>query len=122
VHGDLWLGNVLWSQSDRITAVIDWDCAGRGPAGVDLGSARMDAVTAYGHGAEDDVLRGWEREAGRPADDVAHWDVIACLSTPPDMGWFTTAVQQQGRTDLTAELLVERRDDFLERALAALEA
>ena len=80
----------------------------------------MDAATAYGDGAEGDVLRGWEREAGAPARDLARWDVVAALCTPPDMGWFTTAIQQQGRNDLTRELLVERRDAFLERALGEL--
>ena len=120
VHGDLWMGNTMWSADNRLVAVIDWDCAGRGPAGVDLGSTRLDAATAYGDGAEKDILRGWEREAGRAADDLARWDIVAALCTPPDMGWFATATQGQGRPDLTRELLVERRDAFLERALAEL--
>lgn len=112
----------MWAPGGLLAAVIDWDCAGRGPAGVDLGSARLDATTAFGDSAEDDVLRGWEGEAGRAANDVARWDVVAALCTPPDMGWFATAVQGQGRPDLTRELLVERRDAFLERALAQLGA
>ncbi len=120
VHGDLWMGNVMWAADDQLAAVIDWDCGGRGPAGVDLGSARLDAATAYGDGAEDDVLHGWEREASRPADDLARWDVVAALCTPPDMGWFTAAIQQQGRPELTPELLIERRDRFLTRALDEL--
>ena len=120
MHGDLWMGNTLWTDDHLLAAVIDWDCAGRGPAGVDLGSARLDALTAYGEGAEDDVLRGWEGEAGHAADDVARWDVVAALCTPPDMGWFTTAIQGQGRPDLTREVLVERRNAFLESALNEL--
>jgi|SRR5450432_741593 len=31
VHGDLWHGNTLW-DGDELTAVLDWDCAGVGPA------------------------------------------------------------------------------------------
>ena len=122
VHGDLWMGNAMWAADGLLAAVIDWDCAGRGPAGVDLGSARLDAATAYGDRAEDDVLRGWENQTGHAADDLARWDVVAALCTPPDMGWFTTAVQQQGRPDLTRELLLARRDAFLERALSELGA
>jgi phosphotransferase family enzyme len=30
VHGDLWHGNTLWDDG-RLTAVLDWDCAGVGP-------------------------------------------------------------------------------------------
>jgi aminoglycoside phosphotransferase (APT) family kinase protein len=33
VHGDLWYGNTLWDDG-RLTAVLDWDCAGVGPAGI----------------------------------------------------------------------------------------
>jgi hypothetical protein len=38
---------------------------------------------------------------GRPAEDVAYWDAVAALSTPPDMGWFAKAIADQGRRDLT---------------------
>ena len=47
VHGDLWLGNTLWDDG-RLAAVLDWDCAGVGPAGIDLGSLRCDAAWCYG--------------------------------------------------------------------------
>jgi aminoglycoside phosphotransferase (APT) family kinase protein len=116
VHGDFWQGNTLW-EGDTLSAIVDWDCAGVGPAGVDLGSLRCDAALCFGRDAADDVLRGWEQEAGRPADDVAYWDVVAALSTPPDMGWFVSALGGQGRTDLTQDVMLTRRDLFLGAAL-----
>ena len=116
VHGDLWQGNALWS-GDSLSAVVDWDCAGAGPAGVDLGSLRCDAAFCFGLKAADDVLHGWEECAGRPAEDVAYWDVVAALSTPPDMAWFPEAIGGQGRPDLTREVLLERREEFLRAAL-----
>ena len=119
VHGDLWQGNAIW-DGDDLVAVIDWDCAGSGPAGVDLGSLRCDAATAFGVAAADDVLAGWQDAAERPADDVAYWDVVAALSTPPDMGWFVETIKSQGRSDLSRDVLVERRDDFLRAALETL--
>ena len=120
VHGDLWQSNVLW-DGDTLAAVLDWDCAGRGPAGVNLGSLRCDAALCFGTEAVGDVLDGWQDHAGRPADDVAYWDVVAALSTPPDMGWFPQTFVDQGRPDLTAEVLVERRDRFLAAALDILD-
>jgi hypothetical protein len=57
---------------------------------------------------------------GRPAPDLAHWDVVAALSTPPDMGWFPSAIAGQGRSDLTREVLLRRRDEFLRFALSGL--
>jgi aminoglycoside phosphotransferase (APT) family kinase protein len=120
VHGDLWQGNALW-LGDTLTGLVDWDCAGAGPPGVDLGSLRCDAAVCFGLEAADDVLAGWEEAAGRPAADVAHWDVVAALSTPPDMGWFVGAIAGQGRPDLSQDDLVRRRDAFLQAALDRLD-
>jgi len=66
------------------------------------------------------VLRGWEEQAGRAAADVAYWDTVAALATPPDIGWFPAAIADQGRPDLDRVLVLERRDSFLRQALAYL--
>jgi aminoglycoside phosphotransferase (APT) family kinase protein len=121
VHGDLWYGNTLWDDG-RLTAVLDWDCAGVGPAGIDLGSLRCDAAWCHGGEAAGHILRGWEAEAGRPASDVAYWDAVAALASPPDMGWFPVSMALQGRPDLTREVMLERRDAFLDAALSRLAA
>ena len=121
VHGDLWHGNTLWDH-DQLTAVLDWDCAGVGPAGIDLGSLRCDAAWCHGVEAAGHILRGWEAEAGRPASDVPYWDAVAALASPPDMGWFPVSMAAQGRPDLTREVMLERRDAFLGAALSRLAA
>jgi hypothetical protein len=69
-----------------LTGLVDWDCAGAGAPGVDLGSLRCDAAICYGLSAPDHVLAGWEQAAGQAAEDVAYWDVVGALATPPDMG------------------------------------
>ncbi len=119
VHGDLWHGNTLW-DGGKLTAVLDWDCAGVGPAGIDLGSLRCDAAWCHGADAAEHILRGWEAEAGRPASDIPYWDAVAALASPPDMGWFPMAMADQGRPDLTREVMLERRDAFLDAALGRL--
>lgn len=119
VHGDLWHGNTLWA-GDRLTGLVDWDCAGVGHPGVDLGSLRCDAVLFTGRpDAADEVLAGYEAVAG-PAPDVARCDVVAALATPPDLGWFVGAAHDQGRTDLDRATLLARRDAFLRAALDRL--
>jgi aminoglycoside phosphotransferase (APT) family kinase protein len=119
VHGDLWYGNTLWSDGN-LTGLVDWDCAGAGAPGVDLGSLRCDAAICYGMQAPAHVLRGWEQAAGHAAEDVAYWDVTAGLATPPDMGWFSAAISAQGRPDLDRATLIHRRDTFLLQALDLL--
>ena len=34
-HGDYWAGNVLWRRG-RLAAIVDWDSAALGPAGLDV--------------------------------------------------------------------------------------
>jgi hypothetical protein len=102
--------------------VLDWDCAGVGPAGIDLGSLRCDAAWCHGAEAAGHILRGWEAEAGRPASDVPYWDAVAALASPPDMGWFPVSMAAQGRPDLTREVMLGRRDAFLDAALGQLAA
>jgi aminoglycoside phosphotransferase (APT) family kinase protein len=70
VHGDLWQGNTLWWRGSY-TGMIDWDCAGAGSPGIDLGSLRLDAALFFGLPAADVLLDGWRRAAGRPAEQVA---------------------------------------------------
>lgn len=119
VHGDLWQGNTMWAGG-RLSAVLDWDCSGVGSYGVDLGSARCDAAVMYGPEFAADVLAGWQEASGRPAEHVAYWDVVAALSTPPQMAEFVEPIQGQGRTDLDQPVLAERRDAFLRAALDQL--
>jgi aminoglycoside phosphotransferase (APT) family kinase protein len=119
VHGDLWQGNTIW-HDDELTAVIDWDCAGAGHPGVDIGSPRCDVAVMFGVATADAVLAGWQERAGRAADDVAYWDVVAALSTPPDLAGWESVIQDQGRPDLTAAILTDRRDEFLLAALDQL--
>ena len=116
VHGDLWAGNFLWRDGTHV-ATIDWEAAGAGSAGVDLGSLRLDAALLYDQSAADEVQAGWESAAGRRATDVAYWDLVAALDTSADMSGAAATVQQAGRPDLTDAGLARRRDAFLHTAL-----
>jgi aminoglycoside phosphotransferase (APT) family kinase protein len=122
LHGDLWQGNTLWRE-EELTAIIDWDCAGVGHPGIDLGSARLDAMLMFASEAADTVLRSYQQHSrDRPSRlrDLAYFDIIAALATPADMQLWNELAAGQGRPDLSAEVLVARRDAFLERALYRL--
>ena len=122
VHGDLWQGNTLW-DGDTLTGIVDWDAAGAGHYGVDLGSLRCDAAVFFGQQAAAEVLTGWRQASEGGAPDphvVAYWDVVASLSTPPDMAGWLPALTGQGRTDLDAQTVTDRRDTFLRSALRQL--
>jgi len=102
VHGDLHAAQTLWHGA-RLTAIVDWDSAGCGHPGVDLGSLRLDAALHFGPTAPEEIVQGWQEVAGTRAGDTAYWDVVAALQTAADVGDQTSA-----------------RDEFLQSALDRL--
>jgi hypothetical protein len=112
----------MW-DGDKMTAMVDWDAAGAGHFGVDLGSLRCDAAIFFGLDAADEVLTGWQQASDRDAPDsqvIAYWDVVAALSNPPDMADVLHAFHGQGRADLDAATVNDRRETFLRTALNRL--
>lgn len=123
VHGDLWQGNTMW-EGDTVTGLIDWDTAGAGHFGVDLGSVRCDVAVFFGQWAADVVLEGWlasSQSSGVDPWSLAFFDVVAALSTQPDMAAWLPVFADQGREDLAATAITERRDTFLRDALNRLD-
>ena len=119
VHGDLWQGNTLWT-ADTFVGMVDWDAAGAGHPGVDLGTLRCDAAVVFGLPATAEILRGWREATGRPAEATAYWDLVAALTTPTDMARWLPVAHHHGRADLTTATLNTRRDAFLRAALDQL--
>jgi fructosamine-3-kinase len=120
VHGDLWLGNVVWDLTHRVVGVVDWGAAGVGHPGIDLASARLDATLMYGQEAADLVLLGWKRRARTEMEvhTLAYWDAKAGINTPADMR--LPVYGQYGRGDLSSALAASRRDTFVRDALRVL--
>lgn len=116
VHGDLWQGNTVWA-GDALVGMVDWDAAGVGHPGVDLGTLRLDAAILYGLPAAAEVLEGWRRQTGQAVDAMAYWDLVAALTTPTDMGQWLPVAHDHGRVDLDEATLTDRRDAFLRAAL-----
>jgi aminoglycoside phosphotransferase (APT) family kinase protein len=108
VHGDVWPGNVIWTD-DGVAVLIDWKTAGVGAPGVDLGGIRNQLAIMFGPEAPGLVLDGWERATGTKASDVAYWDAVAALNTRT---YLDDEYQSPGAAD--------RRDAFLRAALANL--
>jgi aminoglycoside phosphotransferase (APT) family kinase protein len=131
VHGDLWQGSTLWT-GDSCSGMIDWDAAGAGSPGIDLGTLRSDAALFFGSSplapgeltAADEVLAGWQQAAGRPAEHIAYWDVAAALCAVGDMAYCLPGdlLGEVGRPELDAAMLTGRRDAFLAPALDELDS
>jgi len=119
VHGDCWQGNMMW-RDGVFVGFVDWESAGRGPAGIDLGYLRMDVAVQFGPERVEAVLAGWlDADETSPAD-LAYWDVVAGLCTPADLRDWVPVLAAAGRVDLDASIVSARRDRFLADALAQL--
>lgn len=75
IHADAWLGNALRSADGRL-ALIDWECAGLGPAVLDLGSLVLHAHYAVPDYRPDSVrmatlLDGYRAQRRPTRDEVA---------------------------------------------------
>ncbi len=105
VHGDVWPGNMAWTNETSCT-LIDWKTAGVGNPGVDIGELRKQIAITYGLTATAAIVHGWEQASGTSATNLAYWDAVAALNTP---------------TTLFSTLATARRDAFLQAALNRLE-
>jgi aminoglycoside phosphotransferase (APT) family kinase protein len=110
VHGDLCGDNTVWTQ-DAFVGIIDWEGAGAGHYGVDLGNLRFEETLHFGLSAAAEVLEGWQQATGQEATRIAYWDLVAALNTPADLVRWAPGLP--GAT--------ERRDAFLRAALDRLD-
>jgi aminoglycoside phosphotransferase (APT) family kinase protein len=108
-HRDFWPGNVLWRR-DRVSGIVDWTHACRGPAAVDVAHCGANIAWLFGVDAADEFARryGTVEELSRfQLLEVAGWGL-----EPADVWRWHDA----GRTDLSFALMTERVDEFVTRA------
>ncbi len=87
VHVDYWMGNVLW-HGQQVAAVIDWEEASYGDPNFDLGYCRMDMfLSGMGKAAADELLTVYEAEMGRPAQNLALWELAAAPRPMHSPSW-----------------------------------
>ncbi len=117
IHRDYHPANLLWTDH-RVSGVIDWANACRGPAGIDVSWCRRNLASMYGVRAADAFLQAYQRLAGSSSQYHPFWDLLSILdgmSDPPSIypPWLLFGLQ-----NLTNALLKEREEEFLASILA----
>ncbi|MBL0385149.1 aminoglycoside phosphotransferase family protein [Tumebacillus sp. ITR2] len=112
LHRDYHPTNVLW-QNGRVSGVVDWVNACRGPAGVDVGHCRLNLALLIGQEAADRFLDEYQKLAGPSFTYEPYWDLISLLEWLPNppavyQGWVDLGI-----THLTAPLMKERYEHLL---------
>jgi aminoglycoside phosphotransferase (APT) family kinase protein len=116
-HGDYQHFNLLW-QRGRLTGVVDWVSAFRGPADVDVGHCRLNLAVLYSAELAADFLAAYEAEAGRRVDP--YWD-IRCAIAPAFEDWTQyIPIQVGGRAPFDLAGMTTRVDELLGAALRRL--
>lgn len=109
-HHDFWSGNTLWS-GDKLTGVIDWSGACRGPRGVDLAWCRQDLALLFGVGNEPAIfLAAYEQAAGTIVPGMRLWDIHAGARAEDRVEEWAPNYAGVGRPGLTGAVLRRRLD------------
>jgi aminoglycoside phosphotransferase (APT) family kinase protein len=113
-HGDYQHFNFLWRRG-RLTGVVDWVAACRGPADVDVGHCRLNLAVLYSAERAADFLAAYEADAGRRVDP--YWD-IRSATAPAFEDWASfIPIQVGGRAPFDSVGMHRRVDDLLAAAL-----
>jgi aminoglycoside phosphotransferase (APT) family kinase protein len=76
IHRDYHPENTLWSRG-RLTGVVDWTQASRGPAALDLGHMRWNLVADYDQRVADQFLAFYQAITGRAVSHHPYWDLVS---------------------------------------------
>ncbi|MCK9485191.1 MAG: aminoglycoside phosphotransferase family protein [Dehalococcoidia bacterium] len=113
IHRDYHPGNILWSRG-RLSGVTDWVSASNGPAGMDAAHCRINLAGLFGVPAAEVFRQAYEAIAG--VEHHPFWDLLDALDTTGgEPGW-----HDAGRHDLTAALLHQRDEEYVEMLVRRL--
>ena len=113
IHRDPHPANMLF-EDGRLSALLDWPNAGRGPRGVDLSRMALNLACLLDVAATTELRERWERASGAHHDPLL--DVYVLLEADPPMGDGHATWDALG-VPVDRDTLVERLDAFLEDAL-----
>lgn len=116
VHSDYWSGNVVWSEG-RLTGIVDWSGAVRGPRGFDVGWCRLDLVLLFDEHLADVFLRAYEAAIGASPGDALLWDSWAAARSHEMVTTWVPNYAPLGRADLDEGELRRRHSRWTERLL-----
>ena len=106
VHRDFHPGNVLWRRG-RLSGVVDWANACRGPAGCDLAHCRANLMELSGRESADRFLAAYKSLTGE--DYHPYWEVASVLEHGPSHWTPQRLAQAEPRLALAVRSLTAQR-------------
>jgi hypothetical protein len=99
-------------------AVVDLTWAGRGDPGRDLGYCRLDLALTAVEGTSEAFLAGYREAGGVVPEHLWLYDLLGALRCLPTPAHWLPAFHEQGRTELTVDVVESRARRFIADALA----
>jgi aminoglycoside phosphotransferase (APT) family kinase protein len=78
IHRDYHPENTLWSRG-RLTGVVDWTQASRGPPELDVAHMRWNLAADHGQEVADQFLACYRATTGRALEHQPYWDLVSLL-------------------------------------------
>jgi aminoglycoside phosphotransferase (APT) family kinase protein len=122
IHRDYHACNVVWKDG-KLSGVVDWANACRGPAGFDVAHCRIDLAQLYGPRTADQFLQYYETHACESFRYDPYWDLVGLF----DIGVFEESFDVYegwrafGVNDLTVRIIRNRIEEYLESLLERTE-
>ncbi|CAM5545621.1 phosphotransferase family protein [Streptomyces avidinii] len=120
LHRDFHPGNVLFAGTGadlRISGVVDWVETSWGPADLDVAHCSTALALLHGVSAGMAFADRYVAAGGTLAEDPAahlHWRLLDALGFAPDAEKVAVPWRELGRVDLTAGVLTERLEGYLQ--------
>lgn len=110
IHRDYHPTNILW-EGNKLSGVVDWINACRGPALVDVAHCRINLVMLYGLEVADQFLEAYLHYSQSPY--TPYWDILGYFDFVDEHldiydGW--TAL---GHSNLTQQIMRQRSDEYI---------
>ncbi len=116
-HGDLWPGNLLWSDG-QLVGVIDWEECIVGEPLADLAICRLDLLFLFGWESVDAFTRRYLSASGVDSTWLWWWDLRASLRPVGQISAWATSYPPLGRPDVTEQSMTQAHSSFVTNALA----
>lgn len=120
LHGDYWLGNLIWKDY-QIQAVVDWEDAALGDPLIDLAYSRLEMLFAFGQDAMHEITQLYqERMPHLNYDALPYWDLCSALRPMHVIDEWGAGWVNFGRPDVTGETMRANHQWYVDTAIAKL--
>lgn len=114
-HGDFHPGNLLWSKG-TLTGVIDWSAAKIGYRAGDVAYFANEAELLLGVEVGDAIQQRYAAQVA-PIENVMPWRLLCAYASHRYAGQYLIGWHEQGRKDLTIEMVTTRLAEMVDRLL-----